>query len=548
MYNEYFGFAAAPFSIAPDPRYLFMSARHREALAHLLYGLRIDGGFVLLTGEVGTGKTTICRCLLEQVPDDCDIAFILNPRLDTLELLGTLCDELHIAIQPGERSIKVLVDQINRHLLDAHARGRRTVLIIDEAQNLSNDVLEQLRLLTNLETSERKLLQILLLGQPELRERLARPDMRQLSQRIVARYHLEPLSRREVAAYVEHRIAVAGGRHKLFAQDAIDRLFRLSKGTPRLINLICDRALLGAYAEGRAVVKRATLDRAAREVLGMDAAPGALRRGLLTALVAAGLAGGAAIAWQHLPPPAAAPAPEVSGGTLPATDTQTAAIAPPSSSAENRPSAPGPALRWPNPDEHWLHEVMAVRRLFAQWGVEMPLATIDDACRLAPQHALACERGSGTLDDLVAMNVPAMLRLTPGEGPAFFATLQDLAAGGARLAFAGTTQEVSTDLLASNWAGDYLVLRRAVPGWHRVVGSGMRGKDVVWVNRQLDRWEGRAENGAAASAYDASTEARLRAFQRAQGLREDGVVGPITLVRLAAVADSGCPVLARAGE
>lgn len=547
MYNEYFGFAAPPFSIAPDPRYLFMSARHREALAHLLYGLRIDGGFVLLTGEVGTGKTTICRCLLEQVPDDCDVAFILNPRLDTLELLCTLCDELHIAVHPGERTIKVLVDQINRHLLDTHARGRRTVMIIDEAQNLSNDVLEQLRLLTNLETSERKLLQILLLGQPELRERLARPEMRQLSQRIVARYHLEPLSRREVFAYVEHRIAVAGGRHKLFAPEALDRLFRLSKGTPRLINLVCDRALLGAYAEGRTVVKRATLDRAAREVLGEEAPSGALRRGLFAGLVAAGLAGGAAVAWQHLPP-SAAPSLAASGTEVAPTIARSATPAPPTPSGGDNATAPVHTLRWPNPDEHWLHEVMAVRRLFAQWGVEMPLATIDDACRLAAQHELACEQGSGTLDDLIAMNVPAMLRLTPAEGPAFFATLQGLAPGGAQLAFAGTTQEISAENLVRDWSGDYLVLRRAVPDWYRVVGNGMRGKDVAWVNRQLDRWEGRTAANTTVNAYDASTEARLRAFQRAQGLREDGVVGPITLVRLAAVADSSSPALARAGE
>src|SRR5512133_3680712 len=197
MYQSFFGLAEAPFSIAPDPRYLYMSRSHQEALAHLLYGLSGEGGFVLLTGEVGTGKTTVCRCLLDQIPQNCDVAYIFNPRLTVAELLSTICSEFGIAHPDGNSSIKVFVDCINAYLLDAHARGRNTVLIIDEAQNLSTDVLEQMRLLTNLETNERKLLQIILLGQPELGLMLERPELRQLSQRIVARYHLGPLTRQE---------------------------------------------------------------------------------------------------------------------------------------------------------------------------------------------------------------------------------------------------------------------------------------------------------------------------------------------------------------
>src|SRR5580658_3406295 len=195
MYENYFGLNEAPFSIAPDPRYLFMSRRHQEALAHLLYGVNGDGGFVLLTGEVGAGKTTVCRCLLEQVPESCDVAYIFNPKLTVEELLSTICAEFGVACPAGTTSVKVFVDCINAYLLDAHARGRHTVLIIDEAQNLSADVLEQMRLLTNLETNQRKLLQIILLGQPELTDMLERPELKQLAQRIVARYHLGPLSK-----------------------------------------------------------------------------------------------------------------------------------------------------------------------------------------------------------------------------------------------------------------------------------------------------------------------------------------------------------------
>lgn len=267
MYTQFFGLRESPFSIAPDPRYLYMSERHREGLAHLLYGVCSQGGFVLLTGEVGTGKTTVCQCFLQQIPDNTDIAFIIHPKLTGRELLAVICDELRI---PYDRhaSVKALVDLINQHLLQSHARGRNTLVIIDEAQNLSIEVLEQLRLLTNLETTEKKLLQVVLLGQPELNEMLARPELRQLSQRITARYHLQALSREDVRAYVNYRLSVAGLKREVFTPGALTALYRLSQGIPRLINLICDRALLGAYARHVQVVDRATLKQAAREVLG----------------------------------------------------------------------------------------------------------------------------------------------------------------------------------------------------------------------------------------------------------------------------------------
>ncbi|HJV28586.1 MAG TPA: AAA family ATPase [Aromatoleum sp.] len=547
MYNEYFGFSAAPFSIAPDPRYLFMSERHREALAHLLYGLRVDGGFVLLTGEVGTGKTTVCRCLLEQVPDDCDVAFILNPKLDTVELLATLCDELHIPAPAGEHSIKVLVDLINRYLLDANARGRKTVLIVDEAQNLSNEVLEQLRLLTNLETNERKLLQIILLGQPELRERLAQPEMRQLAQRIVARYHLEPLSRPDVAAYIDHRLSVAGGRQALFPQKVIDRLYRLSGGTPRLINVICDRALLGAYVEGKNAVGAATLNRAAGEVLGGIPPRSGLRQIALASLLAVALAGGAAAAWrynlsEHGEPVRSRAAVRSDSAPVAAQAAET----PASSPAETRPSPPE-EIAWPAPTEQWLHEVMAVRSLSSLWNIEVPAVGIDEACRLAAARGIGCLRRDGDLDSLRAMNTPAILELGQADGPNFFVTLVALDAEHARLAFAGSTHEVSLESLKRQWRGNYVLLWRSPPGWYRSVGPGMRGPDVAWVLRQLGRWEGLPDAGAG-SMYNASAEQRMRAFQRGNGLPEDGVVGPMTLVRLAAVADSEAPVLARQGQ
>lgn len=266
MYQSHFGLKEAPFSIAPNPRYLYMSQRHQEALAHLLYGLGGDGGFVLLTGEVGAGKTTICRCLLEQIPESCDVAYIFNPKLTAIELLSTICVEFQIEVPAANTSIKVFIDCINTYLLSAHARGRCTVLIIDEAQNLAIDVMEQMRLLTNLETNQRKLLQIILIGQPELATMLERQDLRQLAQRIVARYHLGPLSKPEVAAYVGHRLDVSGGKRQLIPATLAGSLYRLSHGVPRVINVLCDRALLGAFTKGRDRVSRSILSQAANEV------------------------------------------------------------------------------------------------------------------------------------------------------------------------------------------------------------------------------------------------------------------------------------------
>ncbi|MCE1194860.1 MAG: AAA family ATPase, partial [Acidovorax sp.] len=271
MYAPFFGLQQPPFSIAPDPRYLFMSERHREALAHLLYGLDAGGGFVLLTGEVGAGKTTVCRCFLEQIPQHCNVAYIFNPKLTVRELLRSICDEFGVPHKPtvpgGVETVKDYIDPLNASLLAAHGAGRNTVLIIDEAQNLSADVLEQLRLLTNLETSERKLLQIILIGQPELRAMVAKPSMEQLAQRVIARFHLGALTPQETQQYIAHRLAVAGLTGPLpFDRGALRRVHALSHGVPRRINLLCDRALLGAYAVGARQVTRSIVNRAAREV------------------------------------------------------------------------------------------------------------------------------------------------------------------------------------------------------------------------------------------------------------------------------------------
>ena len=270
MYLEHYGLAEPPFSITPDPRFVFLGERHRDALAHLLFGIGQGGGggFVQLTGEVGTGKTTLSRLLLEQLPDDTRVALVLNPRQAPLELLRTVCEELGIEVAPGDRdSSKTLVDALNAYLLRAHADGLRVVLIVDEAQDLSVEALEQVRLLTNLETDTQKLLQVLLLGQPELRDLLARPDLRQLAQRITARFHLTPLAAGETAEYLRHRYRVAGGTRFPFTPGAVRRIHAHAGGVPRLVNVIAERALLAGYAHDLPTIDARTVDRAAREVL-----------------------------------------------------------------------------------------------------------------------------------------------------------------------------------------------------------------------------------------------------------------------------------------
>ena len=324
MYLEHYGLSEPPFSITPDPRFVFLSERHRDALAHLLFGITQGGGggFVQLTGEVGTGKTTLCRLLLEQVPENARVALVLNPRLTPVELLETVCEELHLDLDGRRGSAKALVDALNAYLLDAYAQGLRVVLVIDEAQNLSVEALEQVRLLTNLETPTQKLLQIVLLAQPELRRMLAREDMRQLAQRITARFHLTPLDAAETGEYLRHRFRIAGGQRFPFDASAVRRIRLHSGGAPRLINAVAERSLLAGYAHDVAMLDARWVDRAAAEVL-PSASPRRRSRWAIGLPVAAALLVGIGAAgwwwWTRAPVEARpAPAPVIALAKVPA--------------------------------------------------------------------------------------------------------------------------------------------------------------------------------------------------------------------------------------
>ena len=539
MYQHYFGLAEAPFSIAPDPRYLYLSQRHQEALAHLLYGVSGDGGFVLLTGEVGAGKTTVCRCLLQQIPASCDVAYIFNPKLTVAELLSTICVEFGIACPSGNASIKVFVDCINAYLLDAHARGRHTVLIIDEAQNLSADVLEQMRLLTNLETNERKLLQIILLGQPELALMLDRPELRQLSQRIVARYHLGPLTKPEVAAYVRHRLELSGAQRPLFPPALMGRVYRLSGGVPRVINVLCDRALLGTYVQGKERVDRATLAQAAREVF-HQAQRRSLVRPLLVILILL-LGGGLALTLYQLNLRDTGTATMPATMAKPAGQTIAAALVKDAPVKEVTPAAALPdTLEWPADEPRSRSKAIAYATLFRAWGADYKGA---DACHEAESLGLRCRSARGGLDELRRLNRPAVLLLRDDQGREFHAALIALEDKTATFAIAAETRTVALGALAAQWTGQYTLLWRMPPDARENIRSGERGPAVQWLIRQLAQARGQVADSSKDPLFDDVLARQVKQFQLAQGLIPDGAVGPQTVMRLAGAGDQSAPKL-----
>ncbi len=575
MYLSFFGLAQAPFSIAPDPRYLFMSERHREALAHLLYGLDGGGGFVLLSGAIGAGKTTVCRCFLEQVPAGCHVAYIFNPKLSVGELLQSVCDEFGIAVTPGHGGVPTVkdhLDPLNRFLLDAHAQRRQCVLVIDEAQMLSAEVLEQLRLLTNLETSERKLLQIILIGQPELRGLLARPELEQLAQRVIARFHLDALSPAETAAYVAHRLAVAGLAGPMpFAAAALRRLHRHAGGVPRRINLLADRALLGAYSLGRRGVDRRIVDRAAAEVFGRDrGTPARWPRGLAAAAALAAVATAAGVVWQSQRRPTernvvvASVAAPASGAADRAASAVRAASAAPPADADNAPSsaplfdAAADLPQLPR-DERALW-----RELAGDWGLTLPAG---EPCLVAARQQLPCYRNpNATLALIRQLDRPGLLMLAGPGGREFHARLVALDAQAAELAEGDRRWRLPLDQLAALWRGEFATFWRAPDGYERPLGEGARGPAVLALATALSVQPGAAPALAAepadapgnipgsapgntpGSTLDGALRDRLAGFQLARGLQPDGLAGPTTFMLLNRAAGVKEPRLSAAAQ
>ena len=536
MYAPHFGLVGEPFSIAPDPRFLFMSERHREALAHLLYGVGGGGGFVLLTGEIGAGKTTVGRCFLEQVPPHCVVAYVFNPKLTVLELLQTVCAEFAIAPPADVGSLKSHVDALNAFLLDAHAQGRQALLVIDEAQSLSAEVLEQLRLLTNLETTERKLLQIVLIGQPELRTMLAQPGLEQLAQRVIARYHLGPLSSDETRQYLAHRLSVAGLRGASpFDAAAHKAIHRLAGGVPRRVNLLADRALLGAYSQGRSRVGRRTVEQAAREVF--DVGPAARRAGLVAAAVVVVVLAAmtAAAVWLPARPvsdavaKAASPkAPGVASVT-PVAPVAPVALGPGAVASAASASAAAPVSAPPAADARALlaaarsDPATAWRELALRWSVSIGEG---DPCKAAEQARLACfSSRAGGLAAVRQLGRPGIVALRGADGSARHAVLVAVDERQATLLAGSERFVLALPALAAVWRGDFSTFWRTPPGWR---SGGNAPEARAWIEQQL----------ASADPGSAGRELRDRvaAFQLVQGLPSDGVAGPLTLMLLNRVA------------
>ena len=585
MYNDYFSFHRTPFSIAPDPDFLYLSEKHREALAHLVYGLQTDGGFVLLTGEVGTGKTTLLRSLLTRIPENLDVAFILNPKLTVKELLETLCEELGIPINREEiLGVKQYIDRLNRQLLKTHALGRSTVLIIDEAQNLSPAVLEQVRLLTNLETNEKKLLRIILIGQPELSEILHREDLRQLAQRITARFHLSALNAEDTYEYICHRLKKSGGSPNTFSKRATHRIHKLAKGIPRVINIIADRALLGAYVEASHQVTARIVSNAAKEVRGPS------RQFLGKSLTAIMLVGILAALWYlQLPDtpaislvmePSAKPlaGEEPSAGEKPLTGEAPSAAEKPLAGKEKEPvysaTPPSPTEVESEPDKslakigqvttastsdgtpstrdqniitkgpkiqaveqpenisrYQLHrEAFAV--LFDHWN--LPIGdTPEIPCNFAPTVGLQCLRRSAAWADVIALNRPFIIELTGSDETLFYTAITGVSGGELVYEMNGRSWQATANYPPENWNGYYILLWQMPPNYRGVIQQGANGPAVSFLRQNLAYLlQQDIPKNAAGDIFDAQLKSALVKFQNQNALKPDGVAGALTWINL----------------
>ncbi len=517
MYKDYFGLRDDPFSIAPDPQFLYMSERHREALGHLVYGMKIDGGFVLLTGEVGTGKTTVCRCLLEQIPENSEVAFVFNPKLTVVELLETLCDELRIDYPPGNLSNKLFIDAINRFLIDAHSKGRKTVLIIDEAQSLSPSVLEQIRLLTNLETNKQKLLQVIMLGQPELKLMLEQPELRQLAQRITARYHLEPLPQNEIKAYVNHRLSVAGVERRLFPASTINKLYQLSGGIPRVINLLCDRALLGAYVREQQTVSPRLLTEAAHEVFGEQKKTNvwtspSWRWLLLVLLITIGSAQLVANYWDD--PPSLAPAPVAVSVVV-----------------EEVPQSKWDRLEWDKQQPIEQSDTLAYQALFDIWKISYQ-SEQGSVYEQAGRQGLRLGNKRDRFEQLRHLNRPVVLKLKNFQSQEFYVTLTSLTDDSATLVVGKQRRTVPISTLARHWFGEFSLLWQAPPDYQGSLKPGATGKMVEWLDQQMASLNERDPSRKKNISLTGELLEEVQRFQFNEGLDPDGIVGTYTLIHL----------------
>lgn len=528
MYQAFFGLNESAFSIAVNPRYLYMSQQHQEALAHLLYGIQ-NGGFVMLTGEVGTGKTTLVRCLLEQLPENTDLAMILNPMASAPELLATICDELSVSYITDEITVKELTDSLNHFLLMNHARGRKSVLLIDEAQLLQVSVLEQIRLLTNLETTTDKLLQIMLVGQPELKELLSKPEMRQLSQRITARFHLEALTLEDTEAYLQHRLKVAGmsdSQTNPFPSDIVKLIHQQSQGIPRLINVLAERLLLGAYAQQKHEVDKAIFDQAVYEVTGeklvapkkVNKSTRAIMQGLVVTLVVLFIAwiNKSEILFDKQTPP----------------DVVAAASSPLSSSAiSSVASSSASSVGFFNYYADLLMKKNVAEQLLMSFSGET-MFDLQKPCAIQFGQNYRCQTEKlSTWDELHDINRPGLLTLVDENKQAFYLLLVGLDQN--QLLVRNQQQEkiIEWKSFAPYWNGEFTFTWNAPAGFEKDLMEGDQHPVVGWVAQQFAQLDQQKEPLTQLLFTD-NLKKRLLIFQSSQGLPATGLIDKATLQRL----------------
>ena len=604
MFGQFFDIDESAFSIAPNPKYLYLSKQHEEALAHLVYGVTRKSGFVCLTGDIGTGKTTICRCMFEQLPENTDIAFVVNPKVSSLELLATICDELKLGSSAFQQiGIKEYVNKLHTYLIKVHAQGRNTVLIIDEAQNLSIDALEQIRALTNLETNEQKLLQIILIGQPELKTLLAKPELEQVNQRITARFHIGPLSLNETNHYINHRLLVAGSKKEIFTADNIKQIYKYTKGVPRRINILCDRVLLGAYTMRKNKISSQIIKQSAEEVFDVVPAHGSVVSKALAASVFALLISGVAVfAYQNYPIDlqpkqslssvllendsavvlnadeekaytgdikdtvkidisaegvkelelnpvvdvakkqviekktnyvAKLPNKQSKQASTVKNETVNTAILKTKSniksntnlnaaSTTNSKSANQQVLQFTSYGK-------AYQQLFRLWGISYSSSDVAP-CEYAANNKLQCYQAKGDINNIISLNRPVLLKSKEVEVGPNYIVVVSIEGNHAVVNEKGDYQLVAISEVEANWSGEFEMLWRPLKLGVTNISPGQTGQAIALLDAKLAKFQGRESSASQPFVYSKDLVDQVRAFQIANKLPPDGVVGPITQI------------------
>ena len=561
IYQQYFALSCEPFSIVPDPGFLYPSSQHRQAVAHLKYGLDREGGFVLLTGEVGTGKTTLTRTLIKRLPAHVRVAYVLNSSLDSADVLASICQELGIKLPKSSKTslTKNCIDALNADLIESHAEGKKTLVVIEEAQNLSPEVLEILRLLSNLETATHKLLHILLVGQPELLETLAQKNQRQLNQRVVARFHLLPLAKTDVANYVNHRLHHAGANRAIFESSAMTALFKLTQGVPRLINLICHHSLLAAYSTGAKTVSAKLVKAAAVEIFDIEKpkqkSSGKVGWSLVFCSVIALLAG-VAFYGDQLTSKTLVDAKLVNAPAKVESEFESVVVSQPLieeiepqplivaiESAEKGLKPEPLVIESKNPTT--FNNPFAA--LFALWSVQIePLFSEEEVYSVAAENELGAEKLINLpLSELIELDRVGIVWVQDENNRLKSYLLTAIDSGFVNLQGIKGERQESLEWLAENWNGAFLYL------WHRpidILSMRLGDKNLValdWLQSRLLQIDDAYQPIITGGYFNEAVRLQVLNFQQQQGIQADGVVGQQTIMKINELTMSSLPRLSK---